>query len=389
MKLKIGIAVLLAMAVLAPVASASITPRDTNISPDMPEYDMWKQCMDKAENARMFGLFTYDANTGEVSGRFVDFIISDNGVVSDYTLKTEKGDYTVFAEAYMEEFTPAGSPLMEGAMFQYSADEGLLMAHNNPAGLLHFTTMVGGNTVIYDLADGYTARLLPDSYNVEITGTGFTGYIINGNSSITIENSTVTVELYGASQSLFRAMPKESVVAEKNMEKISEKINEGKIIGEISVSGYEGEHEIDSMRYQNNMELKLQRMEQNRIEIQVSGDFNEGKCIVINTDSDTVSISEGQKIQVSFDGKVMERAGNIDEVLDANDATPRYYVEQGDNGYQISVYIPHFSEHTITVESVDDDDSTGESTIPGFTALGALGALALVGALLLTRRKLR
>ncbi len=377
MKGKIGIVMALSLLMLAPLAlgygadSGQTTP-PINMDP-------WEQCMQNAEKAYMFGTFSYDAVTGDVSGRFVEFHTSGDGMISDYTVKRSDSSIKVFDQVYLEAFTPQGTPRVEGAMFQYMGTEAMIMAHNNPPAVLHFTTMTGEDTVVYVLADGFTATKLPESYNVRIQGNGLTGYIINGKSNITIENNTVTVTLPAASQSLFRAMPVESVVGQMNQDKIMEKIREGKVIGEISVSAYSGEKSADIMKYQHQVQVQLQLAEQNKLQIKVSAEFQEGKCIVVNIDKETMKLSENQEIVVKLDGQKLRKESNIDNVLNANDAEGRYNIAEGTDGYQISVYIPHFSDHTLTVEP-ESSTSTGETAMPGFTgAVAIIGTLAAMG----------
>ena len=380
MKGKIGIVLALSLAMLAPVVLAyggdsGQTAPTTN--------DYMKQCMRNAENAKMFGTFTYDATTEKVSGRFVEFTVSQDGRISDYTVKRSDTSIKVFDEAYMRDFTPMGSPRVEGAMFRYTGSDAMIMAHNNPPAVLHFTTQNSMDTAVYVLADGFTATKLPESYNVRIEGNGLIGYIINGNSTVSIDNGTITIVLPAASQSLFRAIPVDGIVGQMNQAKIMEKIQEGKVIGEVSVSAYSGEKSSDMMQYQHQVQLQVQNAQQNKLEIKVSAQYPEGKCVVINIDKGTMALSGNQQIMVKMDGQKMEKA-DIDTVLNAHDSKGRYNVAEGSNGYQICVYIPHFSDHTLTVETENTGESS-QSQTPGFTAgaviIGSIGALGIAAAI--------
>lgn len=380
MKGKIGIMIALALMLMTPVAIAYGTGMG-----GVPITDPGEQYMQNAENAHMFGTFTYDAVTGEVSGRFVEFRMSDDGTISDYTVKHSDSSIKVFDEVYLEAFTPRGTPRVEGAMFQYTGAEAMIMAHNNPSAVLHFTTMNSGDTVVYVLADGFTATALPESYNVKIQGNGVTAYLINGNSNISIENNTVTVGFESASESVFRLTPVEGPVGQTNQNKVTEKIQEGKIIAEVSVSVYNGEHGVDAVTYGRDVQTQVQNAEINRVEIKVSAESQEGKCVVINVDKETMSLSTDHEIVVKLDGSRMEKT-DVDTVLNSNDAKGRYSVAEGSDAYQIYVYIPHFSDHTLTVETETSGSNTEAST-PGFTALFlVMGLVIATGMVYLQRR---
>ena len=380
MKGKIGIVIALSIVMLTPMVLAYGS--DSGSSGGQPVQDPWKQCMKNAENAHMFGMFTYDSATEEVSGRFVDFTISQDGTISNYAVERSNSSITIFNTVYLEKFTPAGTPKVNGAMFQYTGDEAMIIAHNNPAAVLHFTVQNTENTVVYVLASGFTATKLPESYNVRISGNGITGYIINGNSNISIENNTVTITLNAASQSLFRVMPVEGPVGQMNQAKIMEKIEEGKVIGEVSVSAYGGERSSDMMQYQRQVQMQIQSAQQNMLQIKVSAQYQEGKCVIINVDKETMAVSGNQQIVVKMDGQKMEKV-DIDTVLNAHDSKGSYNVAEGSDGYQICVYIPHFSDHSLIVETESTD--TTPSQTPGLTAgaliLGSIAALGIVAVL--------
>ena len=381
MKGKIGIVIALSVLMLTPVVLAYGS--DSGSSGGQPISNPWKQCMNNAEKAHMFGMFTYDSAIGAVTGRFVDFTISQDGKISNYAVERSNSSITIFSSVYLENFTPSGTPKVNGAMFQYVGDEAMITAHNNPAAVLHFTVQNTGNTVVYVLASGFTATKLPKSYNVKISGNGITGYIINGNSSISIDNNTVTVTLNSASQSLFRVIPVDGPVGQRNQDKIMEKIEEGKVIGEVSVSAYGGEKSSDMMQYQRQVQMQIQNAQKNMLQIKVSAQYQEGKCVIINVDKETMNASANQHIVVKMDGQKMEKA-DIDTVLNAHDSKGRYNVTEGSNGYQICVYIPHFSDHTLTVETESTSNEESQQT-PGFTAgalvIGSIGALGIMAIL--------
>ena len=59
------------------------------------------------------------------------------------------------------------------------------------------------------------------------------------------------------------------------------------------------------------------------------------------------------RVRVSFDGERMGM-GSIGEVLEANGSSPKYIVALDSNGTQFLIYIPHFSEHLIEIESLKE-----------------------------------
>ncbi|MGC9554998.1 MAG: hypothetical protein ACP5EK_06775, partial [Thermoplasmatota archaeon] len=136
----------------------------------------------------------------------------------------------------------------------------------------------------------------------------------------------------------------------------------------------DGGYRTDAISYFNNVTIRNGTLSPNRAEFAVNGDHHAtGKTVKINMGKDVLS---SRSLQVLFDGEPIPLADDLEDVLNPDDdgLQPEYVmvnVTAGDGGeFFLLVSIPHFSEHTITVESVLRN--------PVFLGLAAVGALTVV-----------
>jgi len=86
-----------------------------------------------------------------------------------------------------------------------------------------------------------------------------------------------------------------------------------------------------------------------KIEATVSSTAENGKTVVLNVDSQTLSIQAGA-ISVLYDNQEIGLASDYADVLDpTNESVPEYLILIGGSGAQVLVSVPHFSTHTITI----------------------------------------
>lgn len=125
------------------------------------------------------------------------------------------------------------------------------------------------------------------------------------------------------------------------------------------------------------------------LEIKVSSDNPEGKVVMIDIDEQFISIKNESEIIVKFDGEQIESTYDIDSIL-KGDSIAKFHLILGEKGVGLLVYVPHFSEHTITVEkakpqgqlSLKNGDSEINKLIPVAFAVG----ITVLGAVVLVRR---
>jgi hypothetical protein len=157
---------------------------------------------------------------------------------------------------------------------------------------------------------------------------------------------------------------------------------------ELSLMVRNGNAMYDIMEYQHQFRMRVMEAERNRVVIEVSSPNHEGKVILMNMDMQTMETKNGQ-MTVKLDGADVRWTANPLDVLYAtgsNSSDTLYTVLNGGETSQLLIYVPSFSVHVLSVQSV----------IPGMEIFGIAGiaaglaALAVVGAaaaVIFVRRK--
>ena len=134
-----------------------------------------------------------------------------------------------------------------------------------------------------------------------------------------------------------------------NIELIEKEIGKGTIGGQVTIVYDNGEFKKYISVY-DDITITPEKEEKENLSFIVDGNHNlTGKTIVINIDEDI--FSKNDLIVVLYDGKRIDLADNITDVLDPNNdgSNPEYIITFSKNGTQLLVSIPHFSSHKISV----------------------------------------
>ena len=133
----------------------------------------------------------------------------------------------------------------------------------------------------------------------------------------------------------------------------------------------------ENNHYKLGMEIELLEVNGNRVRVRVSAEFQEGKVVAINIDENVLQFGKSGESNVYFDGEQINK-GALEDVI-AGEGTEAIYVgEAGDGGSQFLVYIPHFSEHIIEIESLLEHVKEELFTGTNFVVMG-FGILTLIG----------
>jgi hypothetical protein len=141
---------------------------------------------------------------------------------------------------------------------------------------------------------------------------------------------------------------------------------------------YRNRHMLqENNHYQLGMEIEYLGKEGNTVRFRVRAEFQEGKVIALNIGENVLRFRNQNQFRVYFDGKQIQ-AGNAGEVVQGNGTQAKYAGETSEGGAQFLVYIPHFSEHIIEIESLIPLEEEELFTGTNFAVMG-LSILALVG----------
>jgi hypothetical protein len=328
----------------------------------------------------MFGIFSYDKTSGNVSGRYLTLIVDEStGTITDYTIKRETSSILLFTKVQPQSFTGSKVGRTDGAMFMLNGSKMLIMAHNDPPAILLYRTQGAGNTVTYTLASGFVATAITGTNNVAIDGNGQHALLLVENGTATINGSSISVVLEAWAKSVARFQPDVGLYAQVSQSQVHQAISSGKLACECSMSLYNGTLEQDFTGYQEGLTLRVQEAVQNRLRLQVSAQFSTGKIVIINVDNGTINARTAAEIGLTIDGVQLQQTANLGDVFAAAGTESKYSVAAAEGAYQIVLYIGHFSDHTIVVEPVNAQSGLPASLIvPLFALVAIVAVVALV-----------
>jgi hypothetical protein len=122
------------------------------------------------------------------------------------------------------------------------------------------------------------------------------------------------------------------------------------------------------------MEIELLEVTKNMVRVRVRAEFSEGKVVALNIEENVLRFGNSENVRVRFDGEWIQR-GSVEQVMAAEGEQARYVETVEEGGSQFLVYIPHFSEHIIEIESLFE----GELFTGTNYAVMGISILTLVG----------
>ncbi|MDH2906567.1 MAG: hypothetical protein PXX83_00525 [Candidatus Nitrosotalea sp.] len=172
-------------------------------------------------------------------------------------------------------------------------------------------------------------------------------------------------------------------VTEQDLSSIeSAKTNET-IAAEVNV----GIGNVDHKSIDSNVTVKTENFTNDSVAITVNASSGTGpKVILINLNSTTIDVANVKYLHVMYDGQLITPAANVDEILHTTSSDqPHYAILITQSGAQILVSIPHFSTHTITLDSL----SKVIPTVPEFPlSVIAVFALMITATIAIARKRL-
>jgi len=136
-------------------------------------------------------------------------------------------------------------------------------------------------------------------------------------------------------------------------ENIQNGIKNRKVSGIYNVHNRNVSHAI----LEKGFEILPQVLESGRIEIKVRADFTEGRLVVLNINES--NLRELGEFEILFDELKIDRM-DAEKIIDHTGDKAVYALVETDDGIQLMVYIPHFSEHSIAIQSAAVEESDSE-----------------------------
>lgn len=159
----------------------------------------------------------------------------------------------------------------------------------------------------------------------------------------------------------------------QNRDEIREGIDNEFVGAEMTIIKKKEIVSANIIAYRSGMELEIKDISKNRINIIIRANFSEGKVIVLNIAHTALEIPNVNNCTIKFDGKTAELS-NVKTVLSANGEKAIYCLTIGNNGTQALIYIPQFSEHLVTVETMSVTSTISESD----KVVGTVSVIAII-----------
>jgi hypothetical protein len=192
--------------------------------------------------------------------------------------------------------------------------------------------------------------------------------IYNGNA--TIENQTITVDLnpkgYIQISSwveipyypIFDVIWYDDMENEFEMELIEMAREEGIIAGEGWF--FEGDYQQGDMKNSDytffddpTFQMEFTDLGDDLIDVEVDSKNPEGRIVMINLNKEALEADSLDDLLVKLDGGKIDSTESLEELMEGvGGSKAKYYALFGEEGTTVFVYVPHFSTHTITIESI-------------------------------------
>jgi hypothetical protein len=317
---------------------------------------------------------------------------------------------TIFESIEIEDFSSNGNPGTYSDLFIYQGEKAVMIFHDREWSQGYYASSDYNTSVIFEVAEEFEISTYPDywyddwTYDekweyeegeekegggeewepeypeeefyltpwteiwIEYNNTITTLVIYNGNA--TIENQSVIVNLNPNGYIEINSwveIPYYPIIDdiwydekeydyEKELVEMARK--EGKIAGEGWF--FEGDYEKGDMKNSDytfyddpTFQMEFKDMGDDLIDIEVDSKNPEGRIVMINLNKEALDADSLDDLLVKLDGGKIDSTESLDELMeDVGGSEARYFALFGEEGTTVFVYVPHFSTHTITIESI-------------------------------------
>ena len=123
---------------------------------------------------------------------------------------------------------------------------------------------------------------------------------------------------------------------------------------------YIGEHGHDFVNYTNGLQMKILEKERNSLHLSVSAEGHQGKLIMLTLEKSILEYGKNRTVKVMLDSKEIKMEQYNHVLNESQNAA--YAVLNNTNAITILIYVPHFSEHTLDIESVPVSSNNENTT---------------------------
>jgi len=122
--------------------------------------------------------------------------------------------------------------------------------------------------------------------------------------------------------------------------------------------------------------------------VTISGNGVTGsRVLLVNITKDSLPAIQSGELLVKYDNSTIQEASSLSQVLSGTGSTPSYIVIGTASGYQLLVYIPHFSTHVIQLIAAPLSGMVPALSVELPLAVAAVAVLSAAAAVLYAKRR--
>jgi heat shock protein HslJ len=125
------------------------------------------------------------------------------------------------------------------------------------------------------------------------------------------------------------------------------------------------------------------------VDVVVNSQIPNGRIVIINVDKELLQTTSVEKLLVSFDSTVINPTGTLESLMEKvqnKDTNASYYALTGEQLTTVFVYVPHFSMHTISIESLASGIAAVTNVLLPII-LSVLFICIIIGGIIVNKRK--
>ncbi len=330
-------------AILAALVLAFIVPA---------EAQMMQQGKELRTNAGMHGM-GFMRNGNSAYGEYVTLQVDEkNGNILNYGIDGN----LIFNSISVKDFDFSRYYAM-GTVTRIENKDGsaLLQVHDNPMGVIKILTSKP-MSITFDLAEGVKASDMEGS--IELDKDNAAVFIIaTSGIKLTINNNIVTADVPSSGAVFIRAAPVNMPMSDNLPKTMSREIAMRRVGAEIAI-GDGGKYNVVNYT---ELQVRVDRMDPDRIELRLNSTNNAGQVVAINLDNTSLQLREQDRLRIKYDDQLMTCVNNPDDVFTATTKPACWLSRTGREKAMSLLYTGNFSEHVVDIE-VENVSAMGTST---------------------------
>ena len=382
------------------------------------KYSIEKQALNKSLSVNPL---IYDSSTGQVTGTYLSLTFDNStGTIHDYTNVysntvvfksiSTKG-YGTFGNGYLSPLFPSTDPLVVGNALFFANQTSIFRIYNNIATLSDFFTSNGTLTMVvspglnistmhfahnspgighaYGHSFGnFTGMTVGNQFTVmaaptiiSISNSTFKGQLFVHEGAVSVSGNTISISTTSVSYVQFVAQNHYFNYSLQLQNQLQYALKNGHLGAFIYLGSAQTTPYNYTYYYNSSLNLSLQHAYQNRVQVQLSSQTQQGANIAIFIPNSV--ISNGSQFTLKMDNQVMTQLQDANGLLNSTSQNQsQYFIQAVNGGTLVIIHTPHFSTHTLEINGTSTTPTTPTSGFPylwlGIGVLVVIAVIALV-----------